>query len=355
MAVAKTQTQGAVPVLARIIAAHARAPAPPPDRAPAAERGFGRALRHAAAPFEELGLAVASAGFRDGVDLQGGIAALPDHGLVCVLEDGEGRRGLLAISHRLVDALIEVQTTGHVESGSLPPRPVTAIDEALCRDFIDLFLAAFARESRGVDGSDWPARLQFGSRVADRGQLNLLLPEGPHSLFTADVTLAADGQRAQAVLVLPRAPVVAARSGGVDRPVADPAWTAQLHRVLRETPVTLDAVLLRTRRPLVELQALSEGDLIPFAVSDLQAVRLEDAAGRCVLKGRLGQIGGKRAVRLAAPSDAGPVAGPAAGAQAGAKPDAPAPHPAPVQTPPKVAPDPAAPPAAAAPLPAETG
>jgi flagellar motor switch protein FliM len=81
---------------------------------------------------------------------------LPDHGLIAVLEDRDGARGLIALSHGTIDALVEVQTTGRVDARELPPRPVTRIDEALCRDFIDLSLAAFSRETERVEDRDWP-------------------------------------------------------------------------------------------------------------------------------------------------------------------------------------------------------
>ena len=136
-------------VLRRKIAAHARAPVVAPDPGPMAARGLGRALRHAATPFEGLGLMPGEIGVETGRDLDAAVAALPDHGLVAALEEG-GHRGLLALGPGLVDALVEVQTTGRVEAAELPPRPVTRIDEALARDFIDLALAAFARETGGI-------------------------------------------------------------------------------------------------------------------------------------------------------------------------------------------------------------
>jgi flagellar motor switch protein FliM len=75
---------------------------------------------------------------REHVDLSDARSDLPQDGLIAVLEDGGGARGLIALSHGTVDALVEVQTTGRVDPRNLPPRPVTRIDEALCRDFIDL-------------------------------------------------------------------------------------------------------------------------------------------------------------------------------------------------------------------------
>lgn len=126
------------------IAAHARVPPTPPDPTPAAERGFGRALRRAGAAFEGLGLQLGPVTVATSCTLEVASAALPPEGLILALEDAGGRRGLIALSSGLVDALVEVQTTGRVEPAELPPRPVTRIDEALARDFVELALAALS-------------------------------------------------------------------------------------------------------------------------------------------------------------------------------------------------------------------
>jgi hypothetical protein len=76
---------------------------------------------------------------------------------------------------------------------------------------------------------------------------------------------------------------------------------------MQEAELTLDAVLLRTRRSLYEVERLQPGDLIHFGPSELASVRLETPAGRHVATGRLGQIGGMRALRLSAPVGTSPV------------------------------------------------
>ncbi|NKX43924.1 FliM/FliN family flagellar motor switch protein [Roseicyclus persicicus] len=293
--------------LRRKIAAHAR-PAPPrPDLSAGAVRGFGRALRHAAAPFDGLGLTLGDVGFTPDADLDGALAALPPQGLVAAVEDAAGRRGLIGLSAGLVDALVEVQTTGRVEAAELPPRPVTRIDEALARDFVDLALASFAAETQGLPGRDWPDRVTYGSRIRDRGQVSLLLPEGRYGVLSAALGFAGVARRAGVVLVLPTVAVAAAAAPAEVRP-PDPAWVAARARLLDDLCLPLDAVLLRVRRPLGEVQALAVGDLVPFRAADLAEVALEDAAGRVLARGRLGQVGGHRALRLpAAPAAAAPA------------------------------------------------
>jgi flagellar motor switch protein FliM len=290
-------------VLARIIAAHRRKAAAARDRSPVLSAGYERALRHAAVPFKGLELLPQEVEVREHVDLSTARSDLPQDGLIAVLEDGGGARGLIALCHGAVDALVEVQTTGRVDPRELPPRPVTRIDEALCRDFIDLCLAAFSRETRGVEDRDWPERMSFGSRIADPGQLGLLLPEWTYHVLTAAIALGEDGaRRARVTLVLPRTrdpvPRAVAASGTMD----PDTWRKALEEAMAEARIDLDAVLVRTTRSLRDLEALGPGDLIGFEPSDLASVRLETAAGKPVLRGRLGQIAGQRALRMTAGS-----------------------------------------------------
>ena len=70
---------------------------------------------------------------------------------------------------------------------------------------------------------------------------------------------------------------------------------------------------MRTTRSLREVEALAPGDLIGFEPSDLAGVRLESPSGDTVLKGRLGQIAGQRALRVVGEAaDALPPLGPGA-------------------------------------------
>ncbi|KPQ15730.1 MAG: flagellar motor switch protein FliM [Rhodobacteraceae bacterium HLUCCO18] len=285
-------------VLARIVAAHGRQAAAARDRSALLTPAWDRALRHAAVPFAGLELVPRRTDVAEHVDLARALDGLPEHGLIAVLEDRDGARGLIALSHGAVDALVEVQTTGRVDTRELPPRPVTRIDEALCRDFIDLCLAAFSRETQSMADCDWPQRLNFGSRIADRKQLGLLLPERVYHVMSADLALGQEGMRGgRATLILPRtrdpAPRAPAATG-----IAPEAWRAALVAAMAGARLSLEATLVRTTRSLREVEALGPGDLIGFEASDLASVCLQTPEGKTVLRGRLGQIGGQRALRM---------------------------------------------------------
>ncbi|MDG3042354.1 FliM/FliN family flagellar motor switch protein [Roseicyclus marinus] len=298
-------------VLRRKIAAHRRPPAARPDPAPLAARGLGRALRHAATPFDGLGLVPGDAALGAPCDLDACLSALPERGLLAVIEDAAGLRGLIALGHGLIDALVEVQTTGRIESVEMSPRPVTRIDEALARDFVDLALAALGRELAGIPGRDWPARFSYASRIRDRGQVALLLPEGDYRLLSATVGFDGVTRRAPLVLVLPLDPTAMGASRPDGAQISpDPSWLAARTRMVEALELPLEAVLLRLRRPLAEVQGLAVGDLMRFDAADLHSVTLEAPGGRALATGRLGQKGGRRAICLAARDAAGAGATP---------------------------------------------
>ncbi len=295
------------PVLARIVAAHQGMGDGGPDPTADLQSGLSRAIRMASIPFEGLFARPAEVQVSRGTTLSDSMEALPETGLLAAIEDHEGRRGLVALSHPLVDALIEIQTTGRVEEVELPARNVTRIDEALCRDFLDLLFVAFAKETAKAAGRDWPDRITYGSRVKDRGQLNLLLPERGYHRLKVDVTVGQD-RSGQIVLVLPRDPGMARRrAAGAKAPAKERPqdWATQVLMALGPAPLTLNAVLMRVTLPLGQVEAMEEGELIPFDPSDLRSVTLEGDGDHVFARGSLGQLGGKRAVRLGPPDDVG--------------------------------------------------
>ncbi|MEJ6389031.1 FliM/FliN family flagellar motor switch protein [Gymnodinialimonas ulvae] len=305
------------PVLARKIAAHSGVGMRPEELSAQLDVALSRAVRRAGAPMEGFGISL------DGIDigldtnLQAAIDAFPDHGLIAATEDMEGRRGLLALEHTLVDALIEVQTTGRVEEGQGPPRAVTRIDEALCADFIDLMYGALAFEGNGINGRSWPERMRYGSRIKDRSQINLLLPARGYHLLQANVT-AAGLKTGKLMILLPTDPALGRKNG--KRPEAKPprpdSWKADMLAALGPAPLALNAVLMRVDMPLAKVEALQDGDLIPFDRADLSAVTLESEGGHVFARGKLGQIGGRRAVRLADPNGLAETPGAEAGLRA---------------------------------------
>lgn len=275
----------------------AAADAPRPD---GFDRALDRALGKAGAPYDGLALeAVAEAPQWD-IHPPEIAKALPDAGLLTLLDAGDDARALCLMDPGLVDALIEVQTTGRVDPGQGAARAPTRIDAALTRDFLGLFLAALASELSGKAGVNWPLGLSYGTLLQDRRQLNLLLPDGPYHLFSATLDLGRGAKTGRLLLAVPVTGHAAPAQRGASKIPND--W----QDIVRAAPLSLEAVLLRQTLPLSRIEALKPGDVLSFDREDLSCVELCDARGAALFRGRLGRASGRRALRLLSGRGLGP-------------------------------------------------
>lgn len=75
-------------------------------------------------------------------------------------------------------------------------------------------------------------------------------------------------------------------------------WSRKMERVVLASDLALQARLGRVRMPVDKVLEMRAGDTLPFLPEDLQRVELVAGAGQVVARGRLGQSGGFRAVKL---------------------------------------------------------
>ncbi len=283
-------------MLARIIAAHATAHSALPVLSAVLEQVETRALQQEAAAFRGLRLDIGSVDISLCPDRDAAVAKVGD-GMRLFLQDDRGARGLLCVSHGLGDALIEVQTTGRVDETGFAPRPVTDIDRAMARDFIDLFLAAISKESEDRGGGTWPAALRFGGPVTDHSQIALRLPDDRYHCVRIALGFSGTERTAEVMHLLPvRAPDMASDSRTCGS--GDPEWAGAMRARLLAARLDLDAVLCRSWITVTDMKALAPGTLLPFTPGDLDRVQIEDKHGTVLASGRLGQVAGNRAVRI---------------------------------------------------------
>lgn len=256
-----------------------------------------RSLRLAAAPFEGLHAEPAPQDPVWDISLTDAKDALPDHRLLAVLESDSDARALCVLENEVVDALVEVQTTGTVGQGPGLVRETTQIDAALTRDFIGLFLSAFAKEFGAQAGVNWPLGLTYGTHLTDDRQLDLLFVDRPYHLLKVQLTLGEGAKSGMLLLLLPvtgqdqMQPDCTSESGADD-------WSRYWPAILADAPVVLEAVLFRETMALSRVQELVIGDVLYFDRADLAQMRVMDVAGAPVFRARLGRKTGKRALCL---------------------------------------------------------
>lgn len=226
--------------------------------------------------------------------------------LIVLLDGAGGARGAAVFDRPLVQALIEVQTTGRLRPGPPPMRPFTATDAAMTAALIDAVMAGFedqrgAQQTGPPDGQGGiappPDRLRFGDRIADARALALTLAPGGADLdlFRFTIDIAHGASAGTLTLMLPRpAPEPAARGGA-----GSAAGTFDMAAAAMAAPVTLDAVLDRLHLSLAEVGALRPGMVLPLGPAAIGRTELVAAGGHVGARGRLGRINGFRAVRLA--------------------------------------------------------
>lgn len=247
-------------------------------------------------------------------------------GLIVLLDGPDGVRGAALFDPPLVQALIEVQTTGRVRTDPSPARAFTATDAAMTAPLIDAVMRRFAELLAVSDAGcedDGEARMgtgersglfRFGDRVADARALALALGDDDLDLFRLTIDIDGGAPAGALALILPPRAGLPPDPGGT----AGAGDDFDLAAVALGVPVTLDAVLARITMPLSDVWALKPGMILPVSTAALSRAELVAAGGHIAARARLGQMNGFRALRLTGPAVAGGQGAPppAAGAAA---------------------------------------
>lgn len=220
---------------------------------------------------------------------------VPEGALVLLLQGPQDATGALIMDPGIAAAVVEVQTTGTIGAGEAASRPLTRIDAALSAPLIDAVLDRFA--SNLADGPDayWSSGFASGAMLDTPRSLPIALTAARYHVFRVALRVGQAGREGTVLMALPVPEQPALREDASPGAVApDPRWQV---RILG-THIRLDAVLCRIEMPLSQVLALRQGDVLPIAQDALRDVRLEAGARRPAARARLGQMGGRRALRL---------------------------------------------------------
>lgn len=312
-------------VMARKAGAGRRAPAAPPMTP---ERALGQALARAAQELMALPLRVLSVG-ESRMTLADLPEALEDRALLAVLEGPREGQGLMALSPPVLSALLEMRMMGRLSASPPATRRPTRTDAAMAADFIDAALAGFEGGLAGDAALIWAGGFRYGSFVADPRPLPLILEDTGYRVFRLVLDLGSEGAAREGgvLLALPaegRGQIEAAEAAEAEAAPPDgdgapqpPGWQTQLEQAVMSAPAQLEAVLARLTLPIGEILALRPGAMLPLAPEALEQMRLEGPGGRLLMRARLGQHRGFRAVRLLAEEEAAAQRDPPASAAPG--------------------------------------
>lgn len=276
-------------------------------------RAVGMALSKIAEAQMKLALQV-----NDATEVSLTLSDLPDaveEGALLLMLDGpSASAGLLAVSPQVLAALIERRTTGRIGAGDVRARRPTRTDAAIASGFFDPVLAAAGDLMAGRPGAESPAGYRFGAAADDMRSVLLKLDDVAFRGLRLRITLTEGGSRTGTVLVvLPAGDAGHAAIG--DAPLAQAAhgadaaapgeeqgtgddWSARIEAAVMDVPALVRGILGRVTMPLGDVLTLVPGALVPIARDALDAVPLEGADGRVLVRGRLGQSRGYRAIRV---------------------------------------------------------
>ncbi len=235
-----------------------------------------------------------------------------DAGALLLLLDGPDRRvGAALLAPTVVGALIQQQTTGRVTPDTAvdQPRAMTATDAALVAPLID---ALFSRAAPLLETATDRALLgeyRFGSRAEGERLLLMALEAQNYEVVRLTLDVAAGARQGMLTLILPvldphdLAPTgTAAAPGDQDRGPArsgeQPRSRAAMSTVAMQLPTDLTAALCRIRLTVGKLGRLAPGDVLDLPADAFAQTCVTTSRGRVLSAGVLGQVDGKRAVRL---------------------------------------------------------
>lgn len=206
-----------------------------------------------------------------------------------------GLAGLFLIDPALRSALIDMQTMGNLLPPAAKERPVTGTDATLSVPFAAALLLELEEQGFAARADVQTAGYDIGP-IQDLRTAGLVLRPGDYKTWR--LTLQLGGTEAQGELMFALRPTEIL---GAEPDMQDGAFAAAFRRVVEEAPTEMDAVLARLKTTLGAAEAFEVGQLVPLHGTTVGSVKLCGPSGETLASARLGQVSGKRAVRVEAP------------------------------------------------------
>ena len=226
----------------------------------------------------------------------------PDNALFLVLEGPGDGLGLLMFSPPLLQGLVETLTMGRCTQLPVPTRKPTRTDAAMIAPLADLAMAHLENALEEEGDLVWTSEFRYASFIEEVRALGLLLEDVPYRVLHARLSLSLGLREGELWLVLPangqgRKPQPKVRQGVGLGPKT--AFTVDLAAQVGEAVCPLNAVLARQKLSLSQVVNLKPGMILTLADAALDGVRIEGGDGQLLVRGKLGQQRGMRAIRLA--------------------------------------------------------
>ena len=228
--------------------------------------------------------------------------ALPSPAFFGLLPGPEEALGLAALSFPGLASVVEARMTGRLAAGDPQIRRPTATDAVLTAEFIDSLIGEIAELPVGAGLRDM-AGFRYGSYLDDPRPLDLMMEDRTYRTLRLTLSFGFGLRRAVLLLAIPE--MERARLDTVPalpQPMlAADEWSRRLEAQVYGAALRFDVRLARLTLPLGEATSLRPGMVLPLDGASIEAVRLIGSDGRDIAEGRLGQMQGRRALRLSGP------------------------------------------------------
>ncbi len=242
---------------------------------------------------EGLGLILSFREFEEiRLPLPGVVERIGENDLALSLHGPDQAVGIAIVDVQLLAGLIEVQTTGVVTSTPLEDRVPTQTDAAMVGHVLDNWLRTFDRAIGKAETEVPLTGFKTGKHLENQRAATLALDEGGFFVLSMGLDLSEGARQARLDLVFPIENLngnTVVKQQKYEPPAS--VWTAQAE---------INVIALRRTISLSELERLKEGDEIPLDPDAINNMRLETQNGSFLVRARLGQLNGMRAVRIGA-------------------------------------------------------
>lgn len=207
--------------------------------------------------------------------------------------------GLIALDMQMRAVVLEMQTVGQLAKQAAEDRGATGTDKRMCEPFLDAFLQALPQAVIGTEFEGWLDAVSHHRMVASPRAAGLILDDRDYRVLRLTVDLGVADREGQVLIALPL--TSQREQPGVDL-LEDIDWESTFRDAVCEAATVLNAELHRFKIPLSQADNLKVGDVLALDGCTVSSVRLRALDGHVAHQARLGQFGGRRAVRIEAES-----------------------------------------------------
>ncbi|WP_181375737.1 FliM/FliN family flagellar motor switch protein [Palleronia abyssalis] len=272
-----------------------RRDAPPP---PSPERVWRRAVVHGLSRGAGLTVEVERPG--RATILPEDAAPLMGEGMLTLLLDSAAGPGVLILEPGPMAALVEQQTLGRL--GTRPPRKrtPTGTDAALVADAVDCILTTHEAMIDELQMAGAVTGFRYATPLSKPRDIMLGLRDTAHDHWKLPLKFPGNESREGTLhLVLPN------EAAKTDDPADKSAnWAEKMEARLMGSELQVTALLGEIETTVAAMRALRVGDRLTLPRESIGRVSIVGATGARIGEGRLGQSGGRKAVRLEQPGAA---------------------------------------------------